>query len=153
MGSLASGVSVVTVLDQDGRPAGFTCSAVCSISMHPPLLLASAHRLSTTMQLIVSQRRFVVNILSAQAQEVSQTFASPLPDKFQAMAWGPGAVTGMPVLEATVAHAECELDRAIEAGDHVLLLGRITGGTAHPEGLPLAYWRGRYSGVAALSEM
>jgi len=127
MGSFASGVSVVTTLDDD-RPRGFTCSAVCSVSADPPLLMASVSNRSGTLKAILSHGRFTVNILGAQARSVSQLFASPAQGQFEHVPWKPGAVTGMPLLPATVGYAECEVDNAVGAGDHTLLLGRMVGG-------------------------
>lgn len=146
MGSFASGVSVVTTLDDQGKPRGFTCSALCSVSSSPPLLLSCVSSLSGTMLAIVDRGRFVVNILAARGQEISGLFASRGSDgKFDQVAWSPGEVTGMPLLAETVAHAECELSGCVEAGDHTLLLGRIVGGDAAPELAPLTYWRGDYA--------
>ncbi|WP_344888581.1 flavin reductase family protein [Actinomadura meridiana] len=145
MGSFASGVSVVTTLDDGGKPRGFTCSALCSVSSSPPLLLTCVSSLSGTMRAIVGQGRFAVNILGVRGQEISQLFASREGQgKFDQVGWEPGEVTGMPLLQATVAHAECELTGTVEAGDHTVLLGRIVGG-AVSEQSPLAYWRGDYA--------
>jgi flavin reductase (DIM6/NTAB) family NADH-FMN oxidoreductase RutF len=146
MGSLVSGVSVVTTFDEGGRPLGFTCSALCSVSISPPLLLSCVNSLSSTMQAIVGQGCFAVNILSVRSQDVSQLFASRGSDgKFDQVAWTPGRATGMPVLQGTVAHAECELSGTVEAGDHTVLLGRIVEGDAVLERTPLTYWRGDYA--------
>ncbi|TMR02589.1 flavin reductase family protein [Actinomadura soli] len=146
MGSFASGVSVVTTLDEDGVPRGFTCSALCSVSSSPPLLLSCANSVSSTMRAILDRGRFAVNILGSRGTEISRLFASRGTDgKFERIGWDAGVVTGMPLLRATVAHAECELSGTVEAGDHTMLLGRIVGGDAFPERAPLTYWRGGYA--------
>ncbi|MEV0222080.1 flavin reductase family protein [Streptomyces sp. NPDC050704] len=144
MGSFVSGVTVVTTLDGDGRPRGFTCSSVCSVSMSPPLLLASANARSSTLRAIVERGTFAVNFLNGRARTVSQLFASMTDDQFEQVPWSKGETTGMPVLAANVAHAECELDQVVRAGDHDLLLGRMAGGRALQDQAPLAYWRGGY---------
>ena len=41
LGRFASGVTVVTTRDADGRDAGLTVSAFCSVSLHPPLIQVS----------------------------------------------------------------------------------------------------------------
>lgn len=146
MGSFASGVSVVTTLDARGRPRGFTCSALCSVSSSPPLLLSCVNSLSSTMRAIIDQGHFAVNILGVRCRDISQSFASLGNDgKFDQVAWAPGRVTGMPLLQETIAHAECELSGTVDAGDHTMLLGRIVGGDAVPERSPLTYWRGDYA--------
>jgi flavin reductase (DIM6/NTAB) family NADH-FMN oxidoreductase RutF len=144
LGSLVTAVSVVTTLGPDGRPRGFTCSSVCSVSADPPMLLAGVSSVSGTLEAIRHGRRFVVNMLSSQGRHLSDLFASDSGSKFARVCWEPGKHTGMPVLEATVAHTECVLERTVEAGDHHLVLGRVVGGTAETERTPLAYWRGSY---------
>ncbi|MBV2156568.1 flavin reductase family protein [Kitasatospora sp. SUK 42] len=144
MGSFASGVSVVTTLTADGEPYGLTCSAVCSVSADPPLLLSCVRTPSSTLDAIRAGGHFAVNFLDAQAREVSQLFAGPGQDKFHQVDWHPGKATGMPVLERTLAHAECEVHRLVDAGDHVIVLGRLIGGDVEESRFPLGYWRGGY---------
>lgn len=144
MGSFASGVCVVTTLDRAGLPKGFTCSAVCSVSAEPPLLLASVSNHSSSLSAAVAQGRFAVNILDRRARWIAQVFASLVKEKFERVPWRRGRAGGMPVLADIVAYAECELDRAVPAGDHTLLLGRLVGGGLGPDHRPLTYWRGGY---------
>jgi flavin reductase (DIM6/NTAB) family NADH-FMN oxidoreductase RutF len=144
MGSFASGVSVVTTLAADRTPRGLTCSAVCSVSLDPPLLLVSVTNRSGTLEAIREHGAFGVNLLASQSQAVSQLFASGSTEKFRHVRWSPGKSTGSPVLEVTLAHAECEIHDAVEAGDHTLLIGHVVAGGAAPDHRPLAYWRGGY---------
>ncbi|MTE21408.1 flavin reductase [Streptomyces sp. TRM43335] len=145
MGSFASGVTIVTTCDAEGRPRGFTCSAFCSVSADPPLLTSGVSSHSSTLRAIRECGRFAVNVLDSRGREVSQLFASRAVDKFARVRWRPGEASGMPLLHNTVAHAECELHEAVPAGDHTLLLGRVIGGGAEQDRLPLAYWRGGYA--------
>jgi flavin reductase (DIM6/NTAB) family NADH-FMN oxidoreductase RutF len=122
-----------------------TCSAVCSVSAHPPLLLACVNTPSATLDAITGKGRFAVNFLDVGAGAVSDLFASRATDKFAAVEWQPGTVTETPVLAGVVAHAECAVHELREAGDHVIVLGRIVGGEALPDRFPLGYWRGSYT--------
>ncbi len=145
MASLASGVSIVTTLDKADEPRGLTCSAVCSVSVDPPLLLARVSNRSGTLRAVLDRAQFSVNILGSQGQMASQLFASGAQDKFERVRWTAGPVTGTPLLAVTVGHAECELHDAVEAGDHTLLIGRVVGGGSAEERFPLTYWRGSYA--------
>ncbi|MDT0441055.1 flavin reductase family protein [Streptomyces johnsoniae] len=144
MGSVASGVSVVTTLDGQGEPWGFTCSALCSVSADPPLLLAGVSNRSGTLTAVQDGGRFAVNVLDSQSRDVSDLFASDTRKKFTRVSWEPGEVTGMPLLRLTVAHVECVLDKVVDVGDHSLMIGRIVGGGRETGRLPLTYWRGAY---------
>lgn len=145
MGSFASGVTVVTTVDEHGRPRGLTCSAVCSVSLDPPLLAVGVSNRSGTLAAIATNGYFGVNILSIQGRSVSQLFASGAGDKFERVRWEPGEVAGMPLFAATVAHAECEVQQTVLAGDHTLLVGRVVGGGWKDDRAPLAYCRGGYA--------
>jgi flavin reductase (DIM6/NTAB) family NADH-FMN oxidoreductase RutF len=144
MGSFASGVSVVTTMDEEGTPYGLTCSAVCSVSAGPPLLLCCVRTPSRTLDTLRKRGRFAVNFLDSQARDLSELFAGRMTDKFAPADWTPGPTLGMPVLDRTVAHAECEVHETVDAGDHVVVLGRLLSGRADSRRFPLGCWRGSY---------
>ncbi|MFJ2830802.1 flavin reductase family protein [Streptomyces sp. NPDC087263] len=145
MGSLPTGVSVVTSLTADGEPRGLTCSAVCSVSAAPPLLLACVKQPSATLEAIHQSSAFAVNFLSADMAETARTFASPVPERFEGVPWTPGKRTGVPLLQSTVASAECVLTSSYLAGDHQVLIGRLVHGDVSTTRVPLAYWRAQFS--------
>ncbi|MGK5532613.1 flavin reductase family protein [Streptomyces sp. URMC 129] len=145
MGSLMSGVSILTSRRADTSPVGMTCSSVCSVSADPPLLLACVATPSSTLDAITGSGRFVVNFLDSEADSVSDLFASRAAEKFTEVEWRPGAMTQAPVLAGSVAHAESVVHQLVEAGDHVIVVGRIVGGEALPDRFPLGYWRGSYA--------
>jgi flavin reductase (DIM6/NTAB) family NADH-FMN oxidoreductase RutF len=147
MSSFPSGVGVVTTLDEDGQPRGFTCSAICSVSLDPPLMLVCVDRRSGSLRAIRHSNGFVVNFLGKDAASVSQVFASPENDKFGAVEWQPNEETGLPVLNAdALAYADCRLEREILAGDHAIVIGCIRdGGVPDPSHRPLLYWRRQYA--------
>ncbi len=145
MSAFPSGVTVVTTLDSAGAPVGVTCSAACSVSQEPPLLLVCLHRASSVLAALVERGGFVVNFLRDNSAETSALFASRTGDRFASVPWEAQPRSGLPWLPwDTVAHAECQVVRTVEAGDHVVVLGAITQGAAHEARGPLLYWRRRY---------
>jgi flavin reductase (DIM6/NTAB) family NADH-FMN oxidoreductase RutF len=88
----------------------------------------------------------VVNFLAHDRELVADLFASKIEDKFANIEWRPGA-NRMPVLhEASIAHAECLVDQEVGGGDHLIVIGRITGGQApRPYSKPLMYFRRSYA--------
>ncbi|HMA37521.1 MAG TPA: flavin reductase family protein [Chloroflexia bacterium] len=143
MGSFASGVTIVTTLDAAGRPRGFTASGMSSLSLDPRLLLVCVNTNSATLTAIQARQAFVVNILAEAQRELAQRFASRLEAaKFNGISWQPGT-TGLPVLEGALAHAECQVFRIYEGGDHVIILGEVVAAAAG-DAVPLLYFRGRY---------
>ena len=142
MGSFASGVTVVTTLDPEGQPRGFTASGITSLSLEPRLLLVCVNAASATLAAIEARQHFVVNILTDAQRALAQRFASRRDDKFVGVAWHPGA-TGTPVLDGALAYAECRVYRIEPGGDHVIILGEVVAAAAD-DAVPLLYFRGRY---------
>ena len=147
MGAFPTGVAVVTSFDESGSPRGLTCSALCSLSIDPPLLLLCVDSRSGSLQAIRSSNGFVVNFLREGRDSVSQLFASPSPDKFSRIRWRRSAITGLPWLEEdTIAHADCRLVSDIEAGDHSILIGVLVSGSGPTStAQPLLYWQRQYA--------
>ena len=145
MATLAAAVTVVTTVDADGEPRGMTTTAVTSVSLEPPLLLVCAAHESRTLAAIRDSGRFAVNLIEASSSHVAVTFASKDPEKFGDSGWSLGR-HGSPVLhEHVLAWAECLVEREIEAGDHVVLIGRVVhAAVGDDERAPLTYFRRRF---------
>ena len=142
MGSFASGVTIVTTLDAQGQPHGFTASGISSLSLDPRLLLVCVNTQSATLAAMQASGSFVVNILADGQRELAQRFASRLPAKFAGVPWQPG-LTGAPLLPNTLAYAECRLHEVHPGGDHVIVLGELLAAEVG-DAVPLLYFRGNY---------
>jgi len=132
MSALPAGVSVITTVDADDRPKGMTATAVCSVSLEPPMLLVCIDSQSRTLAAIKHRGAFAVNILGADAETLARLFASSRTADFSAVPWRPSAsAAGVPVLTSGVAgFAECRVDRVVPAGDHHIVLAVVVGGGA-----------------------
>jgi flavin reductase (DIM6/NTAB) family NADH-FMN oxidoreductase RutF len=145
MSAFPTGVTVVATLDELGRPRGLTCTAVCSLSAEPPLLLVCIDKRSNTLPALRHTRGFVVNYLLAGRGELSNHFATRGVDKWVHIAWRPTR-TGLPWLYAdSLAYAECGVIGEVDGGDHVIFIGRVDGGqTPAPGTQPWTYVRRSY---------
>lgn len=146
MGAFPSGVTVVTTLGTDGVPLGVTCSATCSVSLDPPLLLVCLNRNSRVLGALVDRAQFIVNFLRDSRENTSSLFASSTTDRFASAVWQPSRRAGLPLLAAdSIAHAECDVVGVIDAGDHTIVVGAAVDGNVHDDAIgPLLYWRRRY---------
>lgn len=142
LGSFATGVTVVAAFDTDGDPWGLTANSFCSVSLDPPLVLVCLDRRGRAWPVFARARRFSVNILAAGQKELAQHFASSAPNRFADVAWTCGKA-GAPLLPKSSAWLECDTDRQIDAGDHVILLG-IVAAYGHDDRAPLGYCRGAF---------
>lgn len=141
IGNFMSGVVVVTA-SHAGRRQGMTVSAISSLSLEPPMLVACLNTRSDTSALIDRSGLFAVNILSEGQGALAQQFATPAADKFHDVAVRPGR-SGVPVLADALAVVECQVAEAVRGGTHLVFLGRATHAEAR-EGSPLAYFRGSF---------
>jgi flavin reductase (DIM6/NTAB) family NADH-FMN oxidoreductase RutF len=141
-GSFATGVTVITTA-YDGERHGLTANSFTSVSMDPPLVLFCLARTAGSMAAFEGCDAFAVNVLSSDQQELSRQFATPSDDKFVAVALREG-VTGAPVLAECHAVLECTPHQMHEAGDHVIVVGKVEAIDVHDESEPLLFHRSRY---------
>jgi flavin reductase ActVB len=148
----AAGVTVVTTQDRQGEPRGFTATAVCSVSLVPPLILVCIDRTAECYEAFQKAEVFAVNLLRVDQESLSRCFAQKTARKFAGIPHRTG-VTGSPILANVLAHAECRVQARYPGGDHTILLGEAVGsGAASPDdgGSPLLHFRGGYACLTPL---
>ncbi len=153
MRRLAAGVSVVTTADPDGTPFGLTATAVCSVSIEPPVILACLASSSATHEAVMAGERFAINFLGQQDAELARRFSGAATDKFVGVPWRAGA-TGCPVFPSALAVCECIMERVVRAGDHTVFFGQVVN-IEIADGMPndpLIYFRGAYGALSAGGE-
>ena len=142
LGHFATGVVIVTAMDGD-EPVGMACNSFTSVSLEPPLVLFCAAKSSTTWPRIQAAGKWAANILDEDGEEVCRLFAQKGADRFARIAYAPGR-TGSPILEEALAFADCETIAEHDAGDHVIVVGRVIELGYQHEGKPLLFYRGGY---------
>src|ERR1700748_3953039 len=78
-GRFATGVAVITSAGDTGA-GGMTANALCSLSLDPLLALVCFENRARTLPIVRETRRFAVNLLAADQQELARVFASKLPE-------------------------------------------------------------------------
>jgi flavin reductase (DIM6/NTAB) family NADH-FMN oxidoreductase RutF len=148
LGHFASGVTVVTTMDDEARPTGLTASAVSSVSLDPPLVLVCVSQHAHCYPCFGEGRRFAVNILASDQEPVARRFASSSltgAQKFEGVGYEQSAL-GLPILKDALAEFECTVVHCYPGGDHTIFVGRVeavdTRGELGRE--PLLYYRGRF---------
>lgn len=125
MSRFPSGVTLVTTVDADGDPRGFTATAFAGVSVEPPLVLTCLEphcRLPSDP--FFAARAFAVNILGSQHRALALKFATKGADKFAGAPFTDTAL-GSPGLIDSVATVDCETEQLVETGDHIVLFGRV----------------------------
>ena len=143
IGTITSGVVVLTTRD-DGGDHGMTISAICSLSMEPPMLLACLNMNSRTQQAVSTTGQFAVQVLDHRQAWIAERFARPSTgNKFDGVPVGSGLLIDVPVLTDALAVVECQVKDAVRGGTHRVFLSKVVHAEAR-EGSPLAYFRGRF---------
>jgi flavin reductase (DIM6/NTAB) family NADH-FMN oxidoreductase RutF len=142
LGAFPTGVTVVTSIGSQGEPRGFTANSFTSVSLDPPLLLVCVAKSAAGFSVFTGTHHFAINVLAEHQATVSSLFASKRPDKFAHVAWWPGT-TGSPLLSDSVAWFDCTTHDRVDAGDHVILIGRVVA-FDDSQANPLGYCRGAY---------
>lgn len=144
MSAFPTGVSVVTSIDENGRPAGMTCSSLSSVTLTPPTLLACLRTGSATHRAVRYRGSFGVNLLHTRGRRVAELFSSAVEDRFGLVWWRPSC-SGLPWLIADAfALAECTVSGMAEVGDHTVVFGTVDEVTLAPE-TPLLYGMRQFS--------
>ena len=140
MGDMPGAVTVITSWAADGAPSGATLSAVISLSLDPPQMLACFDHASNTLDAIQSHGRFLVHVLAHGQQHIAMKFSGKSSDKFSDVAWAAG-VFGLPKIEGCVVSVACEVEKIIVSGDHKIVIGRVIEVDRAGERNPMVYAR------------
>jgi 3-hydroxy-9,10-secoandrosta-1,3,5(10)-triene-9,17-dione monooxygenase reductase component len=140
-GCLPTGVTVVSLNDEAGKPTGVTVGSFTSLSMEPPLCLFSIGKSQASARLFKVGAPFVVNVLSHDLADVAWQFAKSLEDKCMGIDLSETLVDA-PRLTDCIAHFACQTHAIHDGGDHIIVVGAIMD-FDHNEGDALVFYRGQ----------
>lgn len=143
LGCFATGVTVVTCVDGEGRPTGLTVNSFTSVSLDPPLLLVCLAKPAASSAALVRASHFAVNVLQTGQQPASIRFSTRDQDRFGTTPWSTGEA-GAPILKDSMGVFECERYAVHDGGDHHILIGQVVKATFDAQLDPLLYFRGSY---------
>ena len=144
LGRFASGITVVTAIDAEGRDVGMTVSAFSAASLHPPLIQICVGREASMFSALQQAKDFGVSILSSDQESLSRRFAEEdSMHRFDGLGYVRGD-NGVVLLGDALAHIECGMHASYDAGDHMIFLGTVERATTG-DARPLLYYRGGYA--------
>ena len=144
LGRFASGITVLSTVDREGRDVGMTVSAFCSVSLEPPLVQACIDRSASMFDALQHAEHFAVSILASDQEALSRRFAAEdSVHRFDGIGYTRGE-NGVVLLEDALAHLECRVFARYDAGDHMIFLGQVEHASAR-DARPLLYYRGGYA--------
>jgi len=143
MGCFATGITVITTIDRNGKPAGLTANSFTSVSLDPPLVLVCLDNKASTLPAFNEAEAFAVNILHIGQQPVSNLFSTRDTDRFANTDWETWD-HDVPIIENSLASFECLKQSIIQQGDHVIVIGEVVKARFEQRRDPLLYYSGKY---------
>ena len=152
---LAGGVTIVAT-QWEGERSGLTATAVCSLALSPPRVLACVNLAGVTYELISKSRIMSVNLLAEGHAELAQRFAAKraaqTEDRFAGSDWRISG-TGAPLFADALAALDCRVTQIIPLDTHAILIGVVEHIQLGPKRPPLVHFEADYTTVlTALSE-
>jgi Conserved protein/domain typically associated with flavoprotein oxygenases, DIM6/NTAB family len=153
LGSFATGIVVVTAPDLDdpaGPARGITVNSFSSVSLEPPLVLWCLGNHSGRYDLFTKPANFTISILDAGQKAISDRLAGSAECSVAGLDLSE-TENGVPGLADSLAVFECTREAIHQAGDHAIIIGRVTRFGFREGGAPLLYYRGAYGALASSS--
>ena len=146
MSQFATGVTVITTVDDQGEPHSMTANAFTSVCLDPPTVLVCVAHSTHTFGFLEKLGRFGVNILG-QDQEALGAYFALRPDARQGgveYTYAIGA-NELPVLENSMVFMGCEVIGSHVYGDHTVYLAEVKEVRQNEHAVPpLMFFRSRW---------
>ena len=139
MSDMPASVCVITTRGAGGVILGTTLSAVSSLSLDPPMMLACFDKRSNTLAALTEGTEFLIHLLAEGQEAVASRMASKGDNKFDQVEWvcGPG---NLPQIANCAAVLHCAVENRLPGGDHIIVTGRVR--SVRRENVsPLVYYR------------
>jgi flavin reductase (DIM6/NTAB) family NADH-FMN oxidoreductase RutF len=147
MGRFASGVAIVTTRAGEIDHA-MTVNAFTSVSLEPMLVLVCVEVEARFHDAVIDSGVWGVSVLDGSGRAASDWLATrgrPLHGQLDRLPHHVGPVTGVSLLDASLATMECRTTAVYPGGDHSILLGEVVGiATRDSDDGALVHFRGRY---------
>jgi flavin reductase (DIM6/NTAB) family NADH-FMN oxidoreductase RutF len=144
--SFATGVTVITCLDENQGHHGITISSFNSVSLEPPLILWSLKKHSRLTPCVEVGKRHLIHVLERSQENLATHFATVKQDQFIGVEHQL-ANSGLTQIEHCVAYYECETISMHIGGDHNIIVAKVINLKNHPDREPLIFARSKFVGL------
>ena len=144
--SFATGVTVITCLDEDRNHHGITISSFNSVSLEPPLILWSLKQHSRLTPWVGVGKKHLIHVLERAQEDLAMHFATVKQDQFVNVGHQV-APSGLCQIDDCVAYYECETISVHTGGDHNIIVAKVINLKNHPEKEPLIFARSKFVGL------
>ena len=140
LSKFATGVTIVSTIDDDGKPFGMTVNSFTSVSLDPPLVLWNIGINQPSYDIFLNAKGYSVSILSKDQRDICNLFSSSVDNKFNNIDFVLSD-NGFPIIQKSLAWFDCLKWNNYPGGDHQILVGEVVNFYAN-ENDPLIFWNG-----------
>ena len=143
----ATGVTVITGIDQNGKPVGITISSFNTVSLNPPLVLWSIGSQSDLCNTFRIGQKQLIHVLDVNQKDLALVFAKQL-DKNNIQMEHQIKPSGLMRLANCLAYFECETIAVHEGGDHHIIVARVLSIEQDSDRHPLLFAQSQFNQLA-----
>jgi flavin reductase (DIM6/NTAB) family NADH-FMN oxidoreductase RutF len=139
----AAGVAIITALQSDGTPVGFTATSLASLSAVPPLATFNMARTASAWPAIAETERVVIHILGARNRAVAEKMSGEHSQRFVGDHWYPGP-HGLPVIKDVTSWMVGRITVRANVHSSAVVIVQIEEGGMGEDDVPLLYHERTY---------
>lgn len=139
----ASGVSVITLLDPAGKPAGFTATSMTSLGANPPLASFNVARGSSTWPSLQNAKYVAIHTLGERNLELAQRMAADHTLRFAKDDWKLGPFE-LPIFVDATSVLIAKIREIHDVENNAVVIVDIIEGLVGQEAPALLYYQRHY---------
>tara|TARA_Y100000590_G_C15516390_1_gene937527 strand:+ start:465 stop:944 length:480 start_codon:yes stop_codon:yes gene_type:complete len=121
-----TGVSIITSKDFHGECHGMTANSIMSFSIDPPLVLISVAKSRESNILIKKHRKFGLNILNSDQNEIANFYSAPSEKKIiNKINWDLVKYNEVYLISNSLVKMACNVVKQYDHADHTLFIGSV----------------------------
>lgn len=139
----ASGVSVITMIDADGKPVGFTATSMTSLGATPPLASFNVASGSSSWAALCTAKHVAIHTLAIDSIELAKKMAGPHEERFLDSDWLSGKHQ-LPIFQAATGVLIAKVREIHSVESNAVVIVEIEEGLIGTEREPLIYHQRGY---------
>ena len=139
----ASGVAVLTTIDQDGAPVGFTATSVTSLGANPPLISFNVARGASSWPAISTAKFVAMHTLGESNLALAKKMAEDHTKRFLDDDWSFGP-HGLPIFEGVTSVLIVEVAQLVHIENNAVVMAKVVEGLLGLEQRALLYHQRSY---------
>ena len=145
MSLFATGVTVVTSIDDEGVPHSMTANSFTSVCLDPPTVLVCVAHNTHTHGYLEHSGKFGINILGEDQEDIGVYFAKRPEDRKEGTEYSYTMTDdNVPALDNSMVFFGCQVIGTHVYGDHTIYLGEVTEVRRSEPGTPLMFYQSRW---------